>query len=106
MKTLFENKIVQGVLTAVITAISLTILWLMVDVRDFIKFRQPQRDEQQDIRIKELNNYFNQRCQMMDSLNSNKFQNVNKRIDNYFDYIHRIEEKIDKLLTNKYTVEK
>ncbi len=105
MKKLFENRILQGVLTGVLTALSLTMLWLMIDVRDFVKFKQPQRDEKQDIRIDELNKYFNQRCQLVDSLNSNKFQNMNKRIDNYKDDIKRIEEKIDKILLNKYTAE-
>lgn len=106
MKKLFENRILQGVLTGVLTALSLTMLWLMIDVRDFVKYKQPQRDEKQDIRIDELNKYFNQRCQLVDSLNSNKFQNVNKRIDSYKDDIRRIEEKIDKILLIKSTADK
>jgi len=106
MRKIFENRILQGVLTGVLTALSLTMLWLMIDVRDFVKYKQPQRDEKQDIRTDELKKYYNQICQLIARLNSNKLEKMNKRIDNYKDDIRRIEEKIDKLLLTKYMAEK
>jgi replicative superfamily II helicase len=101
MRKMFENKIVQGVLTAILTAISLATLWFIIDMRDFIKYKQPQRDEQQDNRIEQTRNYIDTRCMLLDSTYNNRIYYIHKRIDAQKEDLFRIENKIDKILLNQ-----
>lgn len=83
MKKIFTNPIFDSIFKAVVGAIALAILYFQIDMRDFVKFRQPERDNYQDVSIQNAVT----RVNICDSMSTERNKVVNKRIDDFKDEI-------------------
>jgi hypothetical protein len=75
----------------VMIALTVGMLYFFVDLRDFIKYKQPERDSRQDQAIS--NN--NTKIQISDSMTCYKISNVNKRQDDTKSDINQIKADIE-----------
>lgn len=91
MKKLLANPFFDMVVKALITLLMGWLIYLMVDVRDFIKYKQPRTDEEQNTSITYLSN----RIDECNATQNEKNENVNGRIDQQADKISRMERKLD-----------
>lgn len=78
VKTYYE-KILQSLITVGVAAS----VYFVVDIRDFIKYKQPYRDEMQDSNIKHIYMDICNRVNFNDSINREKIKNIHMRIDNF-----------------------
>ena len=83
------NNIMTGVAVVLITGV----LYLLLDMRDFMKYKQPEKDRMQDttiVNMKKTNDrdrsYYNE-----------NFRSLNKRCDKNDDNYIKIIEKINKI---------
>lgn len=105
MKKLFNNPYFDHAIKALITiAVGLS-LYFIIDVRDFVKYKQPYKDKEQDDKIINTSQMLNDKINYVDSINSLKNRNVNQRIDNLKDEIrtdiYEIKRKLDYLIGYK-----
>lgn len=98
MKKIFDNPYLDHAIKIMITLATGSILYLMIDIRDFVKYRQPIRDDRQDLKLENVQNSLLHRIEFMDSIYSLKYRNINIRIDNLRDVIYGIDRKIDILI--------
>ena len=91
MKKLITNEWFNIVAKAIITILCGWLIYLMVDVRDFIKYKQPATDLQQNTSI----TFVSDRLNECNAQQNEKNTNVNQRIDQQSDKVNNIERKID-----------
>ena len=94
MKNLLQNTYFDYCIKALMGGLLIWVIALMVEVRDFIKYKQPGIDEQQNIAIVTLTD--NQRGCV--ELCDEKNENVNKRIDSQADKIGVFDTKLNLIL--------
>ncbi len=99
MKKLLNSSIFDHLIKGLLLAGVLASVYFVVDLRDFVKFTQPQRDELQDKQLQILN----QKLEMIDSLQCEKNRAVNMRIDNMKEDLNEIKQDIKRLLFKDYT---
>jgi uncharacterized membrane protein YhiD involved in acid resistance len=80
--------------TGVAVAMSVAVIWLMIDIRDFVKFRQPEKDARQDAGIMQVKRF----VEVNDSMQCEKNKATQSRVDNMQDIARRLEFKIDVML--------
>lgn len=94
MKKFFENKYIDHALKLLISLILGWFIYIMVDIRDFMKYKQPIIDEKQSENIKAMDN----RCNIMYETIEYKNANVNQRIDKHADKFNQVDRKLDLIL--------
>jgi uncharacterized membrane protein YhiD involved in acid resistance len=82
--------------TGVAVAMCVAIIWLVVDMRDFVKYKQPATDQRQDVDIKTISKNVYQ----IDSMQCEKNKSTQSRINSMQDIARRLEFKMDILLEN------
>ena len=98
MKRIINSPYFDHAVKAVITILVGASLYFIIDVRDFIKFKQPLKDSQQDFEIKNSFNILNAKINMIDSILNYKNRNVHMRIDGLKDVINEANRKLDYLI--------
>jgi hypothetical protein len=88
--------------TGVAVAMCVAIIWLVVDMRDFVKYRQPEKDAKQDAGIMQVK----RTVEVNDSLQCDKNKVTQQRVDNMQDIARRLEFKIDVLLESNNDAKK
>jgi len=95
MKKILSNPYFDKVVTSLIALGVGLAIYFIIDVRDFVKFKQPYRDEVQDKRLMEVQNSLITHMQFLDSLNCDKIRYIHMRIDNFKDMLYYLK-------TNKF----
>ena len=94
MKKFFENKYIDHGLKLLISLILGWFIYIMVDIRDFMKYKQPIVDEKQNENI----NAMKDNCDAMYETIEYKNANVNQRIDQHSDKFNNVDRKLDLIL--------
>ena len=97
MERFIKSPVLIGIVTSVIATLLISTFISVVEIRDYMKYRQPQRDAQQDTNIVRLNDAINGQL----SLIKEKNRHTNTRINGVTDGWHSIENKVDSILVNQ-----
>ena len=89
---------ITGVAASVSGALLIAAIWLLVDMRDFVKYKQPNKDAEQDRGIVTLQHNFT----LSDSMNCAKNKATQSRVDNMQDVVRTINMKLDVLIDQNH----
>ena len=89
-----SQKIIDNILHYVIVGLLSFIAYFVVDTRDFVKYRQPQRDLLQDIKIQRADSIAKQ----VRIETSEKNRATQKRLDKIQDKFSHIDDKLNKII--------
>lgn len=96
------KTILTSISASVLAGLLIATIWLIVDMRDFVKFKQPEKDSKQDAAIQSTANRINS----LDSMQCEKNKATQSRVDNMQDIARRLEFKLDILLDQNIDAKK
>lgn len=94
MKKILQNVYFDYCLKAVLGGLLIWFIALQIEIRDFVKYVQPQKDYMQDMTLITLSDHQRGITEQADEQNSN----TNKRIDQNADKINVSDKKLDLIL--------
>lgn len=93
MKKIVNNPYFDKALSTLIAIGVAAAVYFIIDVRDFIRFRQPIRDELQDKKIEQIYNDLVTRINYLDSAHANKTKYIHYRLDRIIDMINYLKNQ-------------
>ena len=101
MKKILNYPYLDHIIKIIITFLVTATLYFIIDTRDFIKFKQPLKDKEQDYNCLRDYNELKNNLKTLDSIIILKNKNLDFRIDNLDFKINELNKKIDYLLNYK-----